>query len=103
MGDFERSFEITHDCPTSESRFTFYSESWFLMDQLIANGHANASVHIPAGVTIGPKEDACTVEEIQSWLESQSLDLADQFNQRNGNDEFTRRVEKVRCYRELVN
>lgn len=98
---FERSFEITHDFPTAGSRFTFYLESWFLMDRLMANGHTDAPVRIPKGVTIGPNDESCSVEEMSRWLESQFLKLADKFNERNGNSEFTRQIEEVRSYREL--
>ncbi|MDB2686134.1 hypothetical protein N9Y42_02885 [Mariniblastus sp.] len=96
--DFDTAFGIVKrhlnwaaESAADELRFRFYCSCSILME-LLANDYRQIKLRIPQQLSCCNETGQYTTSELAGWFENETRQLADLFNQRNGND----------CYTEII-
>jgi hypothetical protein len=73
-------------------RFAFYLAARLLLERLRQRGEGTLAVRLPRTFPLQPDSGSCAVPELAAWFDDALAELAGRFNERNGNDSFTRRI-----------
>ncbi len=81
------------------SRFVFYLSSSLLLS-LLSKQEPNKRIRlsVPAQLSCHREDGTYVIADLANWFEQETANLAGQFNQRNGNDYYTRRIELAKQF-----
>jgi tetratricopeptide (TPR) repeat protein len=92
---FERHLPLAMQTLTYGARFFFYLASWFMLKRLAAAGRSELPLHLPAELQPLGIDDVYQTEALIDWFHEGFHDLELKFNQRNGNDYFSKIVKRT--------
>src|SRR5262249_25211206 len=77
-------------------RFSFFLGAELLLHQLRATGTTTVRLRLPASCPFVNEQGQYPIEQLHDWLAGEMRALAERFNARNGNDWYSRRIERER-------
>ncbi len=72
-------------------RFEFFLASRLLLEKLAELGRATVPIRLPERIDLGVSAQSPNVAKLARWLDAELLALAERFDARNGNANFTER------------
>ena len=88
---FIRHIKEALESPRGVARFNFLAASRLFLDQLTARPTSKVMFRLPKGID-HPLGDEPTSAQARNWINDILIDLAGQFNKRNGNDGYTKKL-----------
>jgi hypothetical protein len=83
-------------------RFDFYLAARLLLERLAEQGKDQLKLRLPETFALWNDGDRYQVADLAAWCTGQLEDLARQFDARNGNDYFKRRIAELQTLKKLV-
>ena len=102
VGELQRAFELfqrhavwADESSVLDNRFRFCAVGWRLFQLFSENGTKTLKVQLPKRLT--PRVEVSEFEptELAAWFESETIRIAKLFNQRNGNDWYTKSTDRI--------
>ena len=94
--DFDTAFSVAKrhlswaaESAADELRFRFYC-SCSMLFELLANDRAEIKLRVPQQLSCCNETGVYATSELANWFQSETQQLAELFNQRNGNDCYTK-------------
>ena len=88
MKIFEDSLQWAVETKDIDSQFQFYDSSTLLL-QAFARKTSNQKLNLPKEIDCYQENDLYNIEALADWFDKATIQLAEQFNQRNGNKYYT--------------
>ena len=73
-------------------RFIFYRAAWLALDLLAREGTQTVALRLPPTFPVQPDGGSYETAQLRDWFAARALELARRFDERNGNDYFTREL-----------
>lgn len=86
---FERHAPWAAETVNDQNRFAFYNSARFLFQRMSPTG-SNLRLNVPDEFAFKREDAQYQCAELAQWFHAESTSLAKQFNQRNGNEYFTK-------------
>jgi hypothetical protein len=83
-------------------RFSFYVAVKLLLEVLSETRHETIAVRLPKCVPVSSEERSIRVADLAAYFNDECRVLAERFDARNGNDEFTRRLDHTTEWKKLI-
>lgn len=84
------------------ARFKFYKAALLLLDLLQERGKERLWLRLPEAFPLWRESREYEVSELLRWFEDATHSLAKKFNERNGNDYFTRRIDETMQLKKII-
>lgn len=84
-----RSSETNHN---PHERFMFYRAAWLALDARAAEGAPSVAARFPPTFPLYEPGGTYETAGLRDWFSARALELARKFDERNGNDHFTREL-----------
>ncbi|MGA9995561.1 MAG: hypothetical protein WBP93_09110 [Pyrinomonadaceae bacterium] len=84
------------------ARFNFYRSALLVLDLLGERGKKSFSLRLPQEFPLWRESREYEVSELAGWFEEAAHSLAKRFNERNGNDHFTRLIGETMQLKEII-
>lgn len=91
---FENNLIFAIESLGKNKPFFFYLSAKLLFKKLIAAGHETVKMTLPSAIPFAQANNEYATEEVLAWLIKEITALETQFNARNGNDFYSKLVEK---------
>lgn len=92
FGKHYRWSETNHN---PHERLIFYRAAWLALDALIAGGARTVALRLPPTFPLYEEGGVCETTPLRDWFAARVMELARKFDERNGNDHFTREVADI--------
>jgi hypothetical protein len=92
---FERHLPWRMQSSVPGARFNFDLRAWCFTRRLLAADRETITFSLPKDFPLYREDGKYEVSTLHDWFESSSREFETAFNQRNGNDAVTKRVEKI--------
>jgi hypothetical protein len=99
---FEKHLPWALEAMDLSQRFNFYLAALFLIEQLREGGKDSLKLRLPAAFPGHQESGKYDLANLAKWLEDETRELAARFDERNGNDYFSRRLAERHRLKELV-
>lgn len=96
----ERHLSLGLEDPTPNDRFFFFLACSFLIERMKADGEKTVQARLARSFPAWKEDGHYTTAGLHDWFETELRSLADRFDRRNGNDHFTRSIERSRALAE---
>jgi hypothetical protein len=89
---FEQHLQWALDTKDLHGRWKFYLAAHFLFGRLVETGQTDLILRLPLSFPLYKEECSYDAEELAAWVEEECRSLAEQFDARNGNEGFAKRL-----------
>ncbi|HLL74220.1 MAG TPA: hypothetical protein VK421_03070 [Pyrinomonadaceae bacterium] len=89
LGKNYRWSESNHN---PHDHFLFYRAAWLALDLLAGEGETAVAVRMPPAFPLRDEGGIYETARLRDWFAARTLELARKFDERNGNDHFTREL-----------
>ena len=73
-------------------RFIFYRAAWLALDLLAGQGLTEVALRLPPTFPLNEEASLHETARLRDWFSARALEIARRFDERNGNDYFTREL-----------
>jgi hypothetical protein len=92
LGKHYRWSETNHN---PHERFMFYRAAWLALDVLADADAREAAVRLPPTFPLHEEGGVYETTRLRDWFSARALELARRFDERNGNDHYTRELADI--------
>ncbi|PHR91899.1 MAG: hypothetical protein COA78_33920 [Blastopirellula sp.] len=87
---YEKTLAMVHDSLNDDDRFRFYAACWPFLEMLANNTkRSTRKLRLPSSLPCYREDAKYDPMELSHWFYNQANDLAQRFNQRNGNQYYS--------------
>ena len=95
---FERHFPAALASVDPQGRFHFLRNALFTLRRIAESGRPALRLVLPPTFPVWNDEGRYALKALTAWVRAEAADLAGQFDRRNGNDSFARKLRKAAAW-----
>lgn len=97
----EKHYHWSEENTDLYDQFLFYRAAWLLLETMIEMCTNNIKLRLPDSFPLASEDGHYQTSQLSEWFETRARSLASRFDERNGNDYFTRELLDMAALKEL--
>ena len=98
---FEKHFHWAQSGKDLSKRYEFYRAAWLFFDLTAESGGGQLRLSLPLALAPHAESGLYDARQLATWFEQEARRVAAKFDERNGNDHFTRELDDTPNLKEL--